>query len=155
MPTIVTFHGTNYAIPAPGEVGWGAQVSSFLIDVANNAVINGATIPSLTITTETVTTAILGESSTTVINGDTLSPAATNIVLTAAAPVSLNSTTAISNGTTDGQMLTLTGTSDTNTVFIQHGANTTMNGDCELGNGEIITFKWDTALKWVETYRSI
>ncbi len=36
MATSVTFNGTTYSIPASGETGWSA-LSSFLIDVANNA----------------------------------------------------------------------------------------------------------------------
>lgn len=36
MSTSVTFNGTSYSIPASGETGWSA-LSSFLIDVANNA----------------------------------------------------------------------------------------------------------------------
>lgn len=37
MSTNVTFNGTTYAIPAPGETGWGTAVTNFILDVGNNA----------------------------------------------------------------------------------------------------------------------
>lgn len=37
MSTAVTYNGTSYAIPAPGETGWGTQVTNFLLDVGGTS----------------------------------------------------------------------------------------------------------------------
>ncbi len=37
MSTAVTYNGTTYTVPAPGETGWGTQVTNFLVDVGNTA----------------------------------------------------------------------------------------------------------------------
>lgn len=155
MPTIVSFDGQNYAIPSSGEVGWGDQVSSFLIAVAQNTLVSGATVEELIIESLTTTTQTDEQFAVTVAEADTLDPVGTNIILTALDNITLNTTTAIDDGEENGQLLTLTGTSDTNTITIQDGANTRLNGDVILGNGETITLKWDATRKWVEVNRSV
>lgn len=37
MATNVTYNNTTYSIPAPGETGWGTQVTNFLLDVGGTA----------------------------------------------------------------------------------------------------------------------
>lgn len=55
MSTSVSFNGTTYSIPASGETGW-SGLSSFLIDVANNAQTTSAQRGTIRIATSTPVT---------------------------------------------------------------------------------------------------
>ncbi len=153
MPVLVTFNGVNYNIPLSGEVGWGDQVNAFLVAVAASALVNGSAPSTLTITNLNTTIETLAKTSVVVAAGATVSPTNTNIVLSALSAVTLNTTTAISSGTTEGQLLILQG-SGTFPITIQDGANTSQNGDVILNAGESIEYKWDATLFWVEQRRS-
>lgn len=77
-------------------------------------------------------------------------------VTSSAGFATLSATTAISNGTIDGQRMTLIGQSDSLTISITSAGNVICNGTCELFANSIIDFIWDnTAAKWIETNRSI
>ena len=56
----------------------------------------------------------------------------------------LDGTTAIADGTTDGQKLILFGVSDVNTVTIEDAANTKLNGQVILTDGDCIELYWDS-----------
>ncbi len=68
--------------------------------------------------------------------------------------VTLNGTTAIADGTYDGQVLIVQGNNNSATVTINDGANTSMNGNVTLGKGDTIMFIWDSNNTWVEISRS-
>ncbi len=154
MPTLVTFNGVNYNIPLAGEVGWGDQVNAFLVAVAANALVSGSSVTNLVINNLTTQVETLEETSTVVAAGATVTPNRTNIDLSSLSDVTLNTTTAISDGSAPGQLLILSNTDPTWTIKIQDAANTKMNGDVILSGGENIEFKWDATLKWVEQRRS-
>ena len=136
MAQTVTLNSVDYTIPDPGEKGYGANLTAYL--VALGAATTG----------DSVGTAVATA-------GSTVSPSSNIIILSAASAVSLSGTTAISDGSNDGQLLELVGTSDTNTVQVPDGANTNLNGDVILGAEESITLRWnDTDSEWVERTRS-
>ncbi len=153
MPTLVTFNGTNYNIPLPGETGWGDQVNAFLVAVSSSALVSGSAPASLTITTLNTQEETLANASTVVAAGGTITPSNSNIIISALSAVTLSAVTSILSGTTDGQLLILQ-CSGTFPVTIQDGSNTSMNGDVILAPGESIEFKWDSVLFWVEQRRS-
>jgi hypothetical protein len=153
MPVLVSFNGTNYNIPLTGELGWGDQVETFLVAVANAALVSGSSPAALNITTLNVTNQSFVKAPLTVAAGASITPTQTNIVLTSLSAIALSVTTAIANGTTEGQILILSNVGNYE-IFIQNGANTLMNGDIYLATGESIEFKWDATLFWVEQRRS-
>jgi hypothetical protein len=62
---------------------------------------------------------------------------------------------AIADGSVDGQWLCLVGNDNTNTVTINTGANTTLNGQVVLTLGDVIFLIWDaTASVWQEVARN-
>jgi hypothetical protein len=70
-------------------------------------------------------------------------------VLNPASAVTLNATTAITAGTTAGQMLVLRGTSDVNTVTINDNAGTALGANRVLGLSDILSLMW-TGSTWAE-----
>ena len=56
-------------------------------------------------------------------------------------------------GTTTGQELNLVGTSDTNTVTLEHGNGLILNGTCELDSETVLNLLWD-GTAWLEMSRS-
>lgn len=134
MAVTKSYNGTSYTIPQNGDENWGTDVTAFLVDVATKE----NNVPSSTVVTA----------------GGSLTPAQRHYKLAPASAVTLSATTAITDGSYNGQELTLQGTSDTNTVTIQDGANVNLNGDIILGNGNIISLVWDSTNKWTEIYRS-
>lgn len=61
----------------------------------------------------------------------------------------------ISAGTTEGDGLTLIGTSNTNTVQLDNGTGLSINGPCVLGAGSSITLAWsDSNDLWIEVSRN-
>lgn len=71
--------------------------------------------------------------------------------------VTLDTEPAIADGTYDGQMLTIQGCHDTNTVTIADACNTALTGGASftLGLGDIIVLQWDAGQSiWWEHYRS-
>lgn len=135
MATTITFQGLNYTVPANGDEGWGQQVSNLLIALGQK--LNRKEVQIVPANNASITAPTTTE----------------DLVLSPASAVTLSASTAITNGT-DGQILRLRGTSDTNTVTILNGANTTLNGHCILGAGQILELKWDTLTFWTEINRS-
>lgn len=69
--------------------------------------------------------------------------------------ITVSATTGVTNGTKDGQQLRLQGLSDTNTVTITAAGNMRLNGDCVLGQADILDLQWDHGdTKWTEVSRS-
>lgn len=150
MSTPKTLHLDTIQIPETDEVDWGAEVSAFLatfsedLDSIAFQDADGNVFQRYLPTT------------TTIANAATLTPASSLYRLSGSGgAVTLNGTTAITDGEKDGQILTIKGTSDTNTVTINDSANTSMNGNCTLGDGDVIRFFYDlTSGVWVEEYRN-
>ena len=135
MSTTISFQGANYNIPANGDEQWGTQVSNFLIATGQKLNRKEVTVVATN-------------------NGTLTAPTTTeDYIASAATPVTLSASTAITNGS-DGQILRIRGSSSTNTVTILNGANTTMNGSCILAAGDFIVFKWDALTFWTEVNRS-
>jgi hypothetical protein len=67
--------------------------------------------------------------------------------------VTLNATTAISNGSYTGQILVLQGKSNTNTLTVPDNANTKLAGNCTLGDDDTLTLLWEGS-DWIEISRS-
>lgn len=151
MATSKTLHSDTINIPETDEVDWGAEVSAYQATFAEDldAICyqdaDGNVFNRITWTTATIAA------------GGTLTPASTGYRLSGSGgAVTLDGTTAITDGEKDGQLLTIKGTSDTNTVTIDDAANTDMNGQIILGDGDVIRFVWDsTSSAWVEEYRNI
>lgn len=93
----------------------------------------------------------------TVTAGFTIAPSAGAVILIAASAVTSSVTTAISSPTSGlpGRVIILEGTSNTNTITIKNGANTTLAGaaDCVLGAKDTLTLFYDSG-GWVEITRS-
>lgn len=144
-----TLFGQARIVPETNETGWGAEVTGQLGDLLDGAdeVLhkNG--------------TAILirhqSEDSTLAASA-TLTPTKTvHRVAGSGGAVTLDTTTAIASGNKDGQLLILEGTSDTNTVTIQSGANVQLNGDVVLAQDDKISLRWDaTRGDWIEIGRN-
>ncbi len=58
----------------------------------------------------------------------------------------------ISPGTVDGQILRIVGRDDTNTLKFSNGNGLSLNGDCTLGEDDVLNLYWDT-VNWVESSR--
>lgn len=67
--------------------------------------------------------------------------------------VDISASPQIAAGSTVGQMLTLIGASDTNTVLIEDGDGTALNGDIVLTNNDVIDLIWNGTV-WQEDGRS-
>lgn len=71
-----------------------------------------------------------------------------------AAAITVDTTTAITNGVYDGQELWIVGTDDTNTVTITNTGNVKLNGSITLGLDDMIYLIWDgNDSKWAEVTR--
>ena len=150
MSQNVTLFGTVYAIPETDERNWGNTMTNFSVNLGNG--VDGAIF-----LTSTGKALVLEESTTTTFAAGATLTALTPVhkVEGTSGAVTLDGTTAIADGQVDGQMLRLIGTSDTNTVTIDTGANTRMNGQIIITLGDVITFRWDsTASEWQEVARN-
>lgn len=124
----------------------GGMVLASNIDAASN---NIGTVG--TLTTNVLVTPGSGLTPTA---GSTVTATRSFHTLAPAAAVTLSGATAIANGS-DGQRLTFAGTSNTNTVTINDGANTQMAGNVTLGLGDTISYVYSSTLgDWIETSRS-
>jgi len=87
------------------------------------------------------------------VDDSTLSITSSYMILSAETAITLNSTTSISDGLFEGQTVTLRGNSDTNTITINTGSNTRLNGNITLGNNHTISLLYNGII-WVETARN-
>jgi uncharacterized protein (DUF2345 family) len=127
------------------------------ISVGQTAITVGtATTDTLTINSDTTFAvgSVIALDMTDVTPGDgfTIDPSTGSIQrLTPTAARTSSTTTAISDGATDGQLLILIGTSNTNTATIKDNANTNLDGDRVLENQETLMLVYDgTSSTWLE-----
>jgi len=145
-----TLFGTVRNIPTNDERSWGSTVTSVLVDLIDAADSFGF------LTVADVGLLRLESTSTALAAAATLTPThPVHKVASTGGAVVLGAVTAIADGSVDGQLLTLFGTSDTDTVEVPAAANTQMNGPCVLTNGDALNLYWDLALSaWREMSRS-
>jgi len=149
MAISTTLFGTTRSIPQTGNVRYGAQLSGIIYDLVRFC-------ESLGNLESGVGIAALSAASTELSASGTLTPTASlHRVYSDGGAVTLDGTTAIADGSKDGQILVVEGTSDTNTVKIPTGANTDLNGSITLTQGDVIYLAWnDTRSLWVEIHRN-
>ncbi len=150
MPLPKVLFGTSRDVPLDDERGWGATVTGVLadlIDFADSLGLLSASDVALP-RFEAATTALAA--------GATLTPThPVHRISSTGGAVVLSAATAIADGSVDGQLLVLFGTSDANTVEVPAAANTQLNGPCILTNGDCLELYWDLALSaWRERSRS-
>lgn len=143
--------GTSTTVPETGETSWGAEVTAQLSDL-----LDGTNATLLWLNSGTTIGVKLADTSTSLAASGTLTPThPVHKVAGTGGAVTLDTTLAIAEGTGDGQLLILVGTSDTNTVTINNGANTAQNGPVTLGQYDVIRYRYDsTDSLWVELGRT-
>lgn len=144
-----TFIDETVYIPEAGQKPWYVEAQKIFnksIDVLNSFVfkVSGVYLPFYPTST---TISLLGSA--------TLTPTHTTMRVSGnGGPVVLGTTTAIADGSIEGQLLIVEGRSNTNTVEIRGNANT-KGGDVILGLSDSITYKWSLVDSlWVEQGRS-
>jgi hypothetical protein len=150
MSVLKTLFGTNYTIPESREKKWGPATTSVLTGLIDGVdglatMVGGVPFLSLPSTTQTLS------------DNGTLTPTTPwHRISGTPGAVELSTITAIGDGSKDGQLLVLTGTSATNTVVVPDGANTILNGEAVLGLHEALVLIWCTATggDWIELFRS-
>jgi hypothetical protein len=85
----------------------------------------------------------------TIAAGGTITSTKSNLKLTPAAAIILNTVTPIANGTYVGQLVILRGTDNTNTVTINDSGNVNLDGNHVLGNQDALTLIWD-GTSWIQ-----
>jgi hypothetical protein len=141
--------GTTRKIPEQGERFWGPDVTDILVDLIAGA--NG-TLTQI----GTIVVPALPSTNTTLAASATLTPTyPVHRVSGSGGAVTLDATTAIADGSVNGQKLIVRGTSATNFVTIPDGANTDLNGDMILEQYHQIELIWSTsASAWIELARN-
>jgi hypothetical protein len=150
MSIDTVLYGTTYAIPETDERDWGSTMTSLHTNATNGLdgisllLASGKSLLKSEITTATIADAA------------TLTPLTTvHRISGTGGAATLDGTTAITDGDIDGQWLCLIGNDNTNTVTIDTGANTTLNGQVVLTLGDVIFLIWDaTASVWQEVARN-
>lgn len=153
MAVSKTLWGTVRNIPQTDEENWGDTLTNLHADTADglDAISGLAGITPVPI--EKSSTLSLAAGGTIPAVGGTVTKAVYYVSGSGGA-VTLGSI-AIANGSVDGQMVRIIGTSDTNAVTINHGSNTTQNGDITLSADDSILFRWnESASLWKEVNRS-
>ncbi len=150
MPIAKTLYGTSRDVPLTDERDWGNTMTNVVSDK-----IDGLDGISLLLATgkvllkSEITTATIADTAT-------LTPLTTvHRISGTGAAATLDGTTAITDGSIDGQWLLLIGNDNTNTVTIDDAANTRLNGQVILTLGDVIILIWDsTASEWQEIARN-
>lgn len=141
-----TFLDEARLVPQRPEKGWGAQVTSLLVDFIDSIeflLFRVGSVFGFRAQSETVTLAA-------------------SATLTATAPVMKVQGTPgavtladITAGEKDGQLLEILGLSDVNTVTLLHGGNVSLEGDMHFGAHDSLLLRWDdTEAAWIEASRS-
>jgi len=145
-----TFYAVSRDIPQSGERNWGNTMTQVVADLIDG--LDGVTL----LLASGVSLLKLESTDTSFAAGATLTatfPA--HRVQGASGAVTLDATTAVTDGSIDGQLLVLFGVSDTNTVTIEDAANTKLNGQVILTDGDCIILYWDsTNSLWREVARN-
>ena len=143
------YHEQNYPIPETREREWDPTVTALLTGFAGD-------LDTLCSLLGTIPILTLGRSSGSYEDGGTIT--ATNqwmVVMGTPGSITLDTIVSITPGEVAGQLLILSGTSDTNTVTIIDGSGVSLNGDAILGEIDCLALVWDaTAETWVEIWRN-
>ena len=78
-------------------------------------------------------------------DGETITPTGTYQPLTSSGAVTTSATTAIADGTVNGQLLILVNENASDTIIVKDSANTHLTGDVTLGNDDTLMLLWDGA----------
>jgi hypothetical protein len=150
MSIAKNYLGVGRNVPETDETDWGAEVTTELVDLldgCDEAFCRTAALDFLLRSQPS--------SSTLAASATLTQTSPTHLVQGTPGAVTLNTTTAIADGEFDGQLLTLIGNHATNTVTIEHDANTNLNGHITLDQYEVLELRWDnTNSYWVEKSRS-
>ena len=141
--------GTTRTVPETGDRNWGSQVTGILLDLMRAAdtgffLLNQNGVLRLNFQTETLAASA------------TITPARfAHLIDGSGGPVTLDGTTAIADGSVDGQVLILLGNDAANTVEVPNSANTRLNGGVTLALGDAIGLFWNaTDSNWWELFRN-
>lgn len=148
--------GTTRTLPADGATNWGDDIRVILTDMMKALDKMSMLVSDMPFLVLEVTNYLSASA------GGTLPVLSPRIDVTVSSPITLGapSTSAIADGTKDGQTLLIVGTSDTNTVRIDSDhQNVVLNGDVILGKNDAIFLVWDSdndkdSGAWVEVSRS-
>lgn len=141
--------GTTRTVPETGDRNWGSQVTNILLDLMRAVdtgffLLNQNGVLRLNFQTETLAASA------------TITPARfAHLVTGSGGPITLDATTAIADGSADGQMLILLGNNATQTVTVPNSANTRINGSAILALGDALGLFWNaTDSNWWELWRN-
>lgn len=147
-----TLHGTTYSIPERKERGWGSTVTSLLgalTDALDGLSYEGTAGNPLFVLGIATAANYLD-------NATITATKPVHLVGGDSAATTLDTTTAITDGEIDGQLLLLLGTDSTNTLTVPTGANTKLNGPCTLTAFAALLLIWDdTNSEWREVTRNL
>ena len=147
--------GTSRTVPADGATNWGEDVRVILTDMMK-------ALDKMSMLVSDIPFLVLQVTQNIPTNGSTQAVVSARHDLAPSSPITLGapSTSAIADGTKDGQTLLLVGTHDTNTVTIDSDhQNVVLDGDVILGKNDAIFLVWDSdndkdSGAWVEVSRS-
>lgn len=144
-----TLLGNTVTIPETGDTNYGANGTAILDDLVDIGDQSFTMISGVVIPYHAATSSVLAAAAT-------LTPAnVVHKVSGSGGAVTLSGTTAIANGSVNGQVLILQGDHATNTVTIQNGANVQLRGEIVLGLYDFLCLRWDTTIgDWIEMSRS-
>lgn len=145
-----TLLGNTRLVAETGETGWGAETTQILVDLIDAI---GIVVQELS---SGALVQVLPPTSASLAAAATLTPTSSYMrVAGSGGAVQLDTTTPITDGEYDGQVLELEGTDAVNTVTILDSGNANLNGMVVLGDNDWILLRWnDTAGEWRERSRS-
>ncbi len=150
MSIAKTLLGSARQVPQTGETGWGGEGTQIFVDLidSNNIVVQKLASGSLVLVYPTATATLAASATLT-------QTAPIMQIKSTGGAVTLDTTTPITAGETDGQQLEITGTDDTDTVTIPDSGNVDLNGLILLIKHTHIRLVWVSAdTQWVELGRS-
>lgn len=144
-----TLFGNTVSVPEAGNSGVGPAATAILDDCIDGVDQSFTMVSGVVLPRRQSTTSVLAGAAT------LTQTHPLHRVSGSGGAVTLSGTTAIANGTIDGQWLILVGDHATNTVTIQNGANVQLTGgDVTLNQFEAITLEWNsTQGDWQEISR--
>lgn len=145
-----TLYGSSRSIPQSGERKWGNTMTQVVADLIDG--VDGISL----LLASGVALLKLESTTTSLAAAATLTPThPIHRIQSTGGVVILSGTTAIADGSVNGQILALHGVSDANAVTIPDGANTLFNGDIFLGNKHSCVLEWDsTNSAWRDVSRN-
>jgi len=152
MTVSKTLYTTAYSVPENDEKSWGSDMTGWIekandgLDDTTALLASGNVVPKTTYATAATMAA---DSTLTQTHG-------THKISGTPGAVTLSTTTAITDGTVDGQRLQIVGNHATNTVTINDNSNVQLKGNVTLALHDSITLEWDETLDdWREVCRSV